>query len=427
MNKNKKDFMNQLSDLDDLSVEEIAENYPALDEKTKKRIVRKSMKKYRFSADRNNYSEELTVSGTERYNRVTWYKYASSVAALLVAVVGIASVVMIRGNLNGNDDFEIDTPPAVSSDEPEADSMSEAATATTSKKGYVAGGYDYANDNEYSGIIVGEPSQTTPDVDESSSGNTAEKTSVNNNSNPSPATQAPVTPPVTQPPTTSPVTDVTQSESQKSYLDLLYYVEVVGSNEYMGFNFSPDGSLTKYVFDEYGNAVSDTVITIAYEIVENQFSYISTDGFKRTGTIVNPNDTGDFTVRFDDGEVYNFNMQRPNFKASFFLGGTNWFWWNENNYSETFEIEFSQDGVSGNYIIYPENVVTMESTKIPFTYEKNGYEIIFHMEDPSVNVRKVELIFSESDIGAFDVIMLENAMLAVEYTDGNRKYFHNGN
>ncbi len=51
MNKNKKDFMNQLSDLNDLSVEEIAENYPALDEKTKKRIVRKCIKKYRRNGD----------------------------------------------------------------------------------------------------------------------------------------------------------------------------------------------------------------------------------------------------------------------------------------------------------------------------------------------------------------------------------------
>ena len=40
MNENEKDFMNSLNDLDDLSVEEIAENYPALDEKSKKRILK---------------------------------------------------------------------------------------------------------------------------------------------------------------------------------------------------------------------------------------------------------------------------------------------------------------------------------------------------------------------------------------------------
>ncbi len=193
----------------------------------------------------------------------------------------------------------------------------------------------------------------------------------------------------------------------------------------MGFDFGLDGTLTKYVFDEYGVGVSDTVVTTTYEIVENQFSYVSPDGYRRTGTIVNPNDTGNFTVKFDDGEVYNFNMQRPNFKAFFFLGGTNWFGYAHYDYTEILEIKFAEQGGSGNYIIYPPDVITMEITESPFTYEKNGYEIIFHMEDPTYNILRAELIVSESDITAFDNLMLEKIPLAVVYKDGI-KYFHNG-
>ncbi|MDE6666439.1 MAG: hypothetical protein K2K14_09720 [Ruminococcus sp.] len=407
MNKNKKDFMNQLSDLDDLSVEEIAENYPALDEKTKKRIVRKSMKKYRFLADRNNYSEELTVSGTERYNHVTWYKYASSVAALLVAVVGIASVVMIRGNLNGDDDFEIDTPPAVSSDEPETDSMSEAATATTSKKGYVAGGYDYANDNEYSGIIVGEPSQTTPAVDESSSENTAEEPSVNNNSNNTPATQAPVTPPVTQPPTTSPVTDVTQSESQKSYLNDLYYVEIEGVSGCLGFNFMLDGTLNTFAFNDYGNKNDDTSVLCSYEIIGNQFSY-GLVGYElnwKTGTIVNPNDSGNFNVQFEDG-LYHFNVGGPifmKFKEEIVLAGVTYYGYGV--YDERV-FTFYEDGISGSYI------TTKYGTGMSFTYSINGDEITFHMGEDD-NIIKAKIITDN----------LQSAF-AFQWPDGNIEYFY---
>ncbi|MBO5104554.1 MAG: hypothetical protein J6B74_05770, partial [Ruminococcus sp.] len=106
MNKSKKDFMEQLNNLDDISVEEIAENYPALDEHSKKRILNKCMKKSGFSTGIDDDGrEEIVVSGTERYNRAVWYKYAASAAAFVIAVVGITSVVLIHRNLNGDEDF----------------------------------------------------------------------------------------------------------------------------------------------------------------------------------------------------------------------------------------------------------------------------------------------------------------------------------
>lgn len=48
MNKNDKDFMNQFNNLNDVSVEDIAEKYPGLCKKTKKRILKQCMKKTFF-------------------------------------------------------------------------------------------------------------------------------------------------------------------------------------------------------------------------------------------------------------------------------------------------------------------------------------------------------------------------------------------
>lgn len=45
MNENKKDFMEQLNDLDEEAVSEIAENFPALDDNEKKRILKQCLQK----------------------------------------------------------------------------------------------------------------------------------------------------------------------------------------------------------------------------------------------------------------------------------------------------------------------------------------------------------------------------------------------
>lgn len=419
MNENEKDFMNSLNDLDDLSVEEIAENYPALDEKSKKRILKKCMEKSGFSAYADDDErEEITVSGTERYNRVSWSRYVSSAAALIIAVVGIAGVVMIHGNLNGNDDFEIDTPPSVSSYDTEAESVSEETTKTTKNKGYIAGGHDYANDTDYSGIIVGGTPQTPPTVDESSSEDTAENEDtpvVNNNSNNNtpvqPATQAPVTPPVTEaltaPPVTEPVTDAVQSEAQKSYLNDLYYVEIEGVSGCLGFNFMPDGTLNKFAFNDYGNMYADTSVLCSYEIIGNQFSYgVAGDELNwKTGTIVNPNDTGNFNVQFEDG-LYYFNVGEPvftKFKEEIVFAGVTYYGYGV--YDERV-FTFYEDGTSGSYI------TTKYGTGMSFTYSINGDEIIFHMGEDD-NIIKAKIITDN----------LQSAF-AFQWSDGNIEYFY---
>lgn len=426
MNKNEKDFMNQLNNLDDLSVEEIAENYPALDEHSKKRILKKCMKKSGFSTDTDDDGrEEIIVSGTERYNRASWYKYAASAAAFVIAAVGITSVVLLHRNLNGDDDFELDNPPAVSSYDSEADNISEQATGTTKEKGYVAGGHDYANDADYSGIIVGGTPQTPPAVEESSTGYTAETNDTpvvnNNNSNNNtpvqPATQAPVAPPVTEapttaPPVTEPVTDNnTQSEAQKTYLSGLYYAEIEGVSGCMGFDFSPDGTLVKFAFNDYGNIMDETKVKCNYEIVENQFSfgYLDSELNKRIGTIVNPNDAENFTVQFDEmggTEIWHFNVGDPiftKFKEEIILSGSSYYGYGVND-ERVFT--FYEGGTSGNYIN------TKDGIGLSFTYFINGDEITFHMGANDSTI-KAKIITDNIDCS-----------FALQWPDGNIEYFY---
>ena len=367
------------------------------------------MEKSGFSAyAADDEREEITVSGTERYNRVSWSRYVSSAAALIIAVVGIAGVVMIHGNLNGNDDFEIDTPPSVSSYDTEAESVSEETTKTTKNKGYIAGGHDYANDTDYSGIIVGGTPQTPPTVDESSSEDTAENEDtpvVNNNSNNNtpvqPATQAPVTPPVTEaltaPPVTEPVTDAVQSEAQKSYLNDLYYVEIEGVSGYMAFDFMQDGTLTKYAFDDYGNVINSTIITTSYEIIENQFSFGDTD--KKSGIIMNPNDTGNFSVKFEDG-LYNFSQETPVFATSGITLSGLWF---GNSAYGLRKLEFHSD-TSGSFI-YTNDIVNVE-----FEYKIENNHVYF-------------IVYGDTLEG--DIIRdYDGQRFTVLWNDGTTEYFY---
>ena len=426
MNKNEKDFMNQLNNLDDLSVEEIAEKYPALDEHSKKRILKKCMKKSGFSADtEDDGREEIVVSGTERYNRASWYKYAASAAAFVIAAVGITSVVLLHRNLNGDDDFELDNPPAVSSYDSEADNISEETTGTTKDKGYIAGGYDYANDNDYSGIIIGGTTQNPPTVEESSSGYTAETDNtpvVNNNNNSNntpvqPVTQAPVTPPVTtipvvtEPPATAPVTapvtDVVQSEAQKTFLDGRYFI-VSDNGKYDGFEFSTDGTIKQFLLNiPYGfKRYTDTIY--GYEIIENQFSYgyIGDEANWNTGTILNPNDDTTFSVQFPDG-IYTFSTDNSilntNLNHEIVLAGTSWYGYSD--YGERL-FTFYDDGINGNYIN------TQDGIGLAFTYFKNGDEITFHMgaNDNTINAK----IITDNIDCAF----------ALQWLDGNIEYFY---
>lgn len=412
MIKNEKDFMNQFNNLDDISVEEIAENYPALHENTKKRILKKCMEKGGFSAEiDHDGKEEIIISGTERYNHNPWYKFVASAAALVLAVGGITSVFMLNRNIVGNDSSETGKTSAVRIYDSSSNSESEQTTVTTSDNNHAASDYAPAITNEYSGIIVSGSSQTSPTATEST-GYAGES----QNS------------PVNNPNSSVPQSTASASQAQKTYLNNLYYVEIVGvsgCNEnrgpygYMGFEFMPDGTLTKYFFDETGNAIGSTIVKTNYEIVENQFSYGD-----KSGTIVNPNDSTSFTVQFDDGDIFNFSTQQPIFRKYYFiatkpntLNGTIWAKcfgdMDENyNYTDRRTIEFKEDGISGTVYILsrPRDVTKSTITEIPFTYEQNGDEITFHMESSAYAMVKAEIKYSSS---------LEIYGLNVEYPEAD--------
>lgn len=422
MNKNEKDFMNQLSNLDDFSVEEIAENYPALDENTKKRILKKCMKKDSLSAETDYDGEKkITVSGIEHYNRASWHKYASSAAAFILAFVGIASVVIINRNLNGNIDIEKD--PTHATNIYSATVNTSETTVTTS----------YELTSEYK--------------------TTGENTSVvSNNTTVQSATQSPFTSPTaTQASATSPhtttsvtssvttsVTDTIQTEPQKSSLNGLYYVEIEGISHYceeiagvrgyMGFEFWPDGRFTKYDFDDFGDVIYGTMITTDYEISGNQFSF--GDVNKKSATIINQNGTENFSVQFDDGSVFNFSTEKPKFRKPSHvstkpdtLNGTIWSWYgdwdmdyNFSEYIEKRKIEFKEDGVSGTVYIalYPHDAAKRKITEIPFTYEQNGDEVTFYMEDSADTILNARISIFDAD---------EKLSLDVKYQNGDRSFF----
>ncbi len=415
MNKNEKDFMDQLKDLDDISVEKIAEKYPVLNENTKKRILKKCMEKGGFSAEiEHDGKEEIIISGTERYNRNPWYKFVASAAALVLAVGGITSVFMLNRNIVGNDSSETGKTSAVRIYDSSSNSESEQTTVTASDNNHTASDYDSANANEHSGIIVSGSSQTSSTV----TGYVGE--SPVNNSNNSVSQNSTTTTPAHS---TTPA-----SQLQKTYLNNLYYVEIAGVSGYcgeitrgihgyMGFEFMPDGTLTKYFFDETGNAIGSTIVKTNYEIVENKFSFGD-----KSGTIVNSNDTTSFTVQFDDGDIFNFSTKQPPFRKYYFIGtkpdtlnGTIWAKcfgnMDENyNYTDRRTIEFKEDGVSGTvYILsHPRNVTKSTITEIPFTYERNGDEITFYMESSAYAMVKAEIAYNPYDnIYALDVEYLE--------------------
>lgn len=89
-----KDNLN-LNNLDDADVEKISETVPALDKQAKKRILEKCMSRM----NETDFEYGNTVSGTEKYSRPHIMHYISTVAACLLAVVGIGGMIFINRNI----------------------------------------------------------------------------------------------------------------------------------------------------------------------------------------------------------------------------------------------------------------------------------------------------------------------------------------
>lgn len=422
MNENEKDFMERLNNLDDLSVEEIAENYPALDENAKKRILKKSLQKSGFPdddievyeepeeeteiIDDSDEEDEMSVSGIEQYNnKISWHKYAGSAVAMLIAVVGITSVVLLHRNMNNNDDFDISSPPFIDNANSEQIQVTEIVSGSYIDKGYRAEGFDYANINGYEGSVqYGMTTATEPPPEATEQVTTApieitSEISENNNVYNDIPPVADDTPPVTEPPVTNPpattappidvatttiipvtttvsavqeTTEPTTTEAQKTFLDGMRYVEISGTDEYMGFEFRPDGTLTAYAFDKYGSIIDGTVVTLDYEFIENSFSFGDLkNGLNwKKGVVINPNDSGNFTVQFHDN-VYTFSSEPPVFaEPEVSIEGV---WRTSGNDVERI-FTFHEDTRSGSYVTATDDI------EITFTYERNENEITFYFE-----------------------------------------------
>lgn len=309
MSENNKDFMEQLTDLDENSVEEIAENYPALDANEKKRILKHCLEKSGLpdgdiqvteNAEFSEENDEISVSGIEHYNKPIWRKYASSVATLVVAIVGIASVVILRGNLTGDDDFDISNPPVVSN-VAEPNQVTKIVTGSYIDKGYNANGFDYAGQNEYSGIIIGGTTTTTVPpateqghiVDESSNHNTENNDSVQDNEQPvQPQTTAPpatVAPPQTTT-STSIVIETTTTPIPVTEAPTTVTTEVVETTE--NITTEPVPQPNKYGFYEVETPLQ-TGVSIASLV--DEWYYV--------------NDTNNILMIYEGADIYNGNWE----------------------------------------------------------------------------------------------------------------------
>lgn len=377
MNNNNKDFMRQLSNLDDFYVEEIAEKYPALSKKTKKRILKKCLKKDEFSDEYGNEGERrITVSGTERYTRRHLYRFAASAAAAFVlAVGGITGMFMLNRNFGGDDVPDPDnTPPATSFNDPNS-------AVTTSRKGI-----EHWDTNNGTKSVVDRWGTDGTKSDAENWG--TNKTEV----------------------------------SQKSYLEGRYFI-VIDNGKYNGFEFSLDGTIRPFTFDvPYGNFKRYTGEILGYELIENQFSYgtIGDEANWKTGTIINPNDGTKFSVQFDDN-VYTFSKDNSIFEVKISLNETRWDECELNGNplygTQANAIEFSDDGFSGHYVIPSEDYTTTDATLIYFTYTQNGDELTF----------RIGFDTATGKVSSIDNGTRADVMLTLVWADGRTEYFETHN
>lgn len=400
MNNKEKDFMSQLSNLDNFSVEEIAEKYPALNESAKKRILKKCMKKESFSADINyDGEEEIILSKTKNHHRSLWYRYGSFAAAFVLTAVTITSVIMLNVSPKGKDYYEIDRTPSVNSYYSDPYSRSDDDMLATSKNGYTDDSYFHSNNSKHPGTSIGKTPQKTTDNEKTTV--YPDETSVNDPDDP-----------------TSPVTPEAQAQNKFFDPDGVYYVNIPCDYQkvIMAFIFARDGSLTTYYLDDYGDIINNTMVHTNYAVAENRFSYFLSNGDARNGTIINSNGTNSFSVQFDDGQLCDFSTERPNFETPdniqeklLSLNGTSWSWYSD-DHSENRRIEFNYDNFSGQYI-----TIVAESATVPFTYEKNGDEYYMYMPGYGETIiLKANLLDAEST----------DPTLAVRYPDKGTIYFY---
>lgn len=329
MTDEEKDFVNRLKDFDDDIVEEIAGSYPALNEETKERILKKCISAYGGESEENG--EELTVSGTEPYTRPKWYKYASYVAVAVVAVVGVGSVAMLHRNMNTVDTFDMKNTP-VFTEESDDDSTA-VATSTTAFNGKTFEGY-MAGTATTTAQPAEEVTETTA---ESSAEKTTEK-STEKSSTPKRTTQPQAeTPTRTTETTLSAETVSTETEPTEEISTEADYMEmkteditdeeltteaVINSSAFdsvfVGEKWVCETDTGEFVYEFYDNHTGifispdgAEVTRFEYEFGDNFYfvmSFATDNGSMTTkeGEIQNGADKESFIVKWNDGTTQSF-------------------------------------------------------------------------------------------------------------------------
>lgn len=415
MNNNNKDFMRQLSNLDDFYVEEIAEKYPALSKKTKKRILKKCLKKDEFSDEYGREGErQITVSGTERYTRRHLYRFAASAAAAFVlAVGGITGMFMLNRNFGGNDVHDPDNnPPATSFNDPNS-------AVTTSRKGIeywdTNNGTKSAVDRwgtdgtksgaENWGTSETEVSQTTPAANEPSYDNVVsfDHVSLNEtrwdecelNGNPLYGTQA----------NAIEFSDdgfsghyVIPSEDYTTTDATLIYFTYTQNGDELSFRIGFDTATGKVSSIDNGTR-ADVMLTLVWADGRTEY-------FETHNITINPDGSLKYWLPEHD-----YSAQPP--IADTTLNGTHWYEYELDGPTENF-IEFGNDGFSGHYGIPPENYLTTDAKLIYLTYTKNGNDIIIYM-GPDIASGKLSRSYRSQ---------LQEVMLTLEWADGRTEYLY---
>lgn len=93
-------FEDRFSNIDDKTAERLSQKYPFLDEERKARLYTMSKRK----SDRNNVPEtnNIEVSGVDKYRRPMWYRSVSIAAAAVLVVAGIGGSTFLISR-NGKD------------------------------------------------------------------------------------------------------------------------------------------------------------------------------------------------------------------------------------------------------------------------------------------------------------------------------------
>lgn len=94
MNKHEKDHLDELKNIDESSVEELAEYYPLLGKSAKQRILEKCLEK----TDEAEFREGITVSGTEIYRRPLWSRILGAAAAFVCLAAVAGGAVLLKRN-----------------------------------------------------------------------------------------------------------------------------------------------------------------------------------------------------------------------------------------------------------------------------------------------------------------------------------------